>query len=156
MNILKKWWVWVIVVILVLALYFIISPKLSENYIKGEIEEANYCDVAEDCVNAGMKCPFGCYNYVNVNEVERIKDLIGSFPSNCEYMCGYCSNVRCIDNKCVPDCSGCLIDGEICHLPDACEERCCSGVYYECGTYDCPEGAECLIMATYCCGEENS
>ena len=51
----------------------------SESYIKGEIEKASYCTTEKDCVDAGSKCPFGCYAYANNKEADRIKNLISSY-----------------------------------------------------------------------------
>ena len=46
---------------------FLAFPKIKESNLKSAIEKANYCEVDSDCVDAGEKCPFGCYNYVNKN-----------------------------------------------------------------------------------------
>ena len=50
--------------------------KTKELNIKSAIEKANYCEVDSDCVDAGGKCPFGCYAYVNKDEVEKISPLL--------------------------------------------------------------------------------
>ena len=69
--------------------------------IKNQIKEANYCNVKEDCVWVGSKCPFGCNIYVNVNEENRIKDLLDNYIERCAYACVPVSSVECINNKCV-------------------------------------------------------
>lgn len=49
-------------IILVITISTILAlPKIKESNIKSEIEKANYCEVDSDCVDAGSKCPFGCY-----------------------------------------------------------------------------------------------
>jgi hypothetical protein len=89
---------------LIIVLISLFGFSKSKFYINNEIEKANYCDVKEDCVSTGSKCPFGCYIYVNKNEVNRIKNLISSFKSNCVYNCMYCPDVECKNNKCEPIC----------------------------------------------------
>ncbi|MDD3263338.1 MAG: hypothetical protein PHT94_00415 [Candidatus Nanoarchaeia archaeon] len=95
--------------IFVIIIIFVISflsaiPKIKEEIIKNEIKKANYCEEDLDCIDAGSKCPFGCFNYVNKNEVERISNLIESYNSNCVYGCLLCENVKCEDKKCIPIC----------------------------------------------------
>jgi hypothetical protein len=75
-----------------------------KSYITKEIEKANYCETKEDCVDAGGKCPFGCYTYVNKGEVDRIKTLLDSYESTCIFDCAYCPYFECKNNKCEPIC----------------------------------------------------
>ncbi|MFA5259058.1 MAG: hypothetical protein WC402_03195 [Candidatus Pacearchaeota archaeon] len=104
----KKKRIWFIGIVLVLILLIVIAffafPKMNESRIKSEIKKANYCEVYSDCVDAGSKCPFGCYSYVNKNEVSRISKLIESFDSNCVYGCLACPNVTCENKKCKEVC----------------------------------------------------
>ena len=79
---------------------FLAFPDIKESQVKSTIEEANYCEVDSDCVDAGGKCPFGCYVYVNKNEVEQISKLIQSFDSKCIYSCVSPPEVICKNNKC--------------------------------------------------------
>lgn len=92
--------------LLIVLSIFILSSRsaIYEFYIESEIEKANYCETEDDCVDAGSKCPFGCYNYVNKAEAERISGLLGSFDSDCIYDCAFCADVRCVDHKCEPVC----------------------------------------------------
>ena len=77
----------------------------SESHIEKEIEKANYCETKEDCADTKTnKCPFGCNIYVNKNEVDRIRNLINSYDSNCEYECAYCPDVECKNNECEAVC----------------------------------------------------
>lgn len=91
----------IIFIILIIGIsIFLAFPKIKESNIKSAIEKAKYCEVDSDCVDAGGKCPFGCYNYVNKNEVEQISKLIQSYDSNCMYQCVPLSEVICENNKC--------------------------------------------------------
>lgn len=78
--------------------------KVKESNIKSAIEKANYCIVESDCVDAESKCPFGCYVYVNKNEVEEISELIKSYDSKCVYDCVSCPTVICENQKCKEIC----------------------------------------------------
>jgi hypothetical protein len=97
-----------ILVVAILALGYAITeevvPRLTQQWITHQIDEANYCSVASDCVDAGGKCPFGCYNYVNAVEVERISALLDNYESECVYGCVRCPQAACIDGSCVPKC----------------------------------------------------
>ena len=91
----------IIFTILIISIsIFFAFPKIKESNIKSAIEKANYCEVGSDCVDAGGECPFGCYAYVNKNEVEQISKLIQSYNSNCVYSCVSLSEVVCENNKC--------------------------------------------------------
>jgi len=94
----------VLAVLIITISIFLLFPKIKELNIKSEIEKANYCEVESDCVNVGAKCPFGCYIYVNKNEVEQISKLIQSYNSNCIYSCILCPTVICDNNKCKEVC----------------------------------------------------
>ena len=83
---------------------FLAFPKIKESSIKSEIEKANYCNVDSDCLDAGGKCPFGCWVYVNKNEVNRISELIDSYNSKCIYSCVSCPTAICENNKCKEIC----------------------------------------------------
>jgi hypothetical protein len=106
MNILKKWWFWAIIVILILLFPFIYDftfIPLQKNYILGEIEEANYCDVDSDCAAVLGNFRFGCNIYVNLNEVERISGLISSYKPKMSfrnYMCQISKDLICVNGKC--------------------------------------------------------
>lgn len=78
----------------------VIFPKLIKTNINIAIEKANYCVVDSDCIDAGGKCPFGCYVFVNKNEVNKISELIQSYDSKCVYNCVSKSKVVCENNKC--------------------------------------------------------
>lgn len=83
-----------------LAVFLLTGCMSAEAQIKQEIADANYCDVAADCVDAGGKCPFDCYIFVNKNEVERIKTMVEGYESKCMYSCLMMKGVECVDHKC--------------------------------------------------------
>jgi len=90
----------ILAILIIVIITFLSFPKIKESNIKSAIEKANYCEVDSDCVDAGGKCPFGCYVYVNKNEVEQISKLIESYDSRCIYSCVSLSEVVCENNRC--------------------------------------------------------
>jgi len=92
------------IIILILLLIVISTiftlPNFKELNINSAIEKANYCEIDSDCVDAGGKCPFGCYVYVNKNEVDKISKLIQSYDSKCIYDCALDTKVVCENSKC--------------------------------------------------------
>ena len=83
---------------------FLAFSKSEEAKIKSAIEKANYCEIDSDCADAGGKCPFGCYVYVNKKEVEQISKIINAYNSDCVYGCILCSDVICENKKCKEVC----------------------------------------------------
>lgn len=99
----KNWWFWIIAILLIIAVFFIFNfdRKVTEKYIGSEIEKANYCETDSDCgLVTNSKCPFGCYIYVNEDEVNRIENLLEGYESQCIYGCVQNKGVECVDNKC--------------------------------------------------------
>lgn len=82
------------------AFLTLIGCTSQETTVRQAIEEANYCETAEDCVLVGSKCPFGCYIYANAQEAERIRALVDGFESQCVYGCIQSSGVECRGNRC--------------------------------------------------------
>jgi hypothetical protein len=75
----------------------------AEARVQKEIDEANYCSTADDCVLVGSKCPFDCYIYANKTEADRIKGLVDGFESTCQYSCLQSFGVTCTEEKkCAP------------------------------------------------------
>ena len=75
---------------------------LTSEYVIGEMQKANYCDLPEDCILADTKCPLGCYNIVNVDEIERINQLVYDFKQTCFQTCTTLQDVNCLSSKCEP------------------------------------------------------
>lgn len=97
-----------ILIVVGISLVWIIffSRQAQERYIKKEIAEANYCEVASDCqMIAQSQCPFGCYVHVNKNKAGRIGKLLEdyrntNYGTSCEYLCIEFKGVNCVNNTC--------------------------------------------------------
>lgn len=82
-----------------------LSCAPTEAQINAAIEQANHCELPEDCVDAGSVCPFGCDIYVHTDEVDRIRQLLDSWlesAETCTYRCQPSAGVVCDDFRCVP------------------------------------------------------
>ena len=101
----------VVIGLVVLAFAFLAPAKqatLTEQQIKAEIEDANYCNVNEDCAPVSFACPFDCNIFVNQKESTKINALLHSFVpteqnSKMCSMIGACIEpvrVECKNNKC--------------------------------------------------------
>ena len=86
--------------IMAAGLLLLTACTSTEEQIKQELTEANYCETASDCVDIGSKCPFDCYILVNTAEADRMKIKVESFPSQCQYSCVAIQGVECVQNKC--------------------------------------------------------
>ena len=75
---------------------------ITVDYIKTEMNKANYCETKDDCIETNTKCPIGCYNVVNIADVNRINDLVKEFKQTCFQTCTTLMDVNCVDSKCVP------------------------------------------------------
>lgn len=75
----------------------------SEATVWGAIDDANYCEVAEDCRRIDSKCPFDCNTYVNVAEAEELERLMESYQSDCDYKCPSAWPAACESGRCVAD-----------------------------------------------------
>ncbi|MGM0439305.1 MAG: hypothetical protein ACQEP3_02640 [Patescibacteria group bacterium] len=101
----NKKYIWLLIGLIVIALGIFAYNFPPEAYVSWKLEKANYCEVKEDCVNLGDKCPFGCYIYVNENEEKEMKKLLDSFESKCVYGCEQCLEVECASGKCQSVCN---------------------------------------------------
>lgn len=87
----------------VATISLVLAGCSAEARVQKEIDQANYCAAADDCVLVGSKCPFDCYIYANKNEADRIKGLVDEFDSTCEYSCLQSFGVTCTEEKkCAP------------------------------------------------------
>jgi len=86
----------------VTSLFLTACGSSSEEAIQKHIEDANYCDLQEDCILVGSKCPFGCYIYANAKEAPQIQTLVEGYDSQCMYKCTANFGVDCIAHKCEP------------------------------------------------------
>lgn len=78
------------------------TVELTVEKVHEEMAKANYCDVPDDCVLTDTKCPLGCYNVVNIDELERINQLVHDFKQTCFQTCTTLQDVNCIESKCEP------------------------------------------------------
>lgn len=81
------------------------SGCLTEGHVARSIDAANRCEVAEDCVDVGSACPFGCAIYVHRAEAEQIRAELerwGRSRGTCAYDCAPVSGVVCEARRCVP------------------------------------------------------
>jgi hypothetical protein len=92
---------YIIIIILAVFITGFLFYIQSKYYIYNEINRANYCEVKEDCVNAGGKCPFGCRILVNKNEANYIKKIVSSYKEKCIYDCMPPGEIKCENNKCL-------------------------------------------------------
>jgi hypothetical protein len=77
------------------------QPGITKDYVLGEIDKANYCDIDKDCTDVGGHAPFGCNIFVNKLEAEGITNLMISYSqSNAINMCGVSPGAECINSKC--------------------------------------------------------
>ena len=94
---------------LLTLIVLLFSPAcVSEEQVEREMEDANYCVTAEECVVIYPGCPLGCWSFVNEEEEGRIRDLVESFfdqqvGEQCMYDCAGHGEVRCENDRCVAD-----------------------------------------------------
>jgi hypothetical protein len=70
--------------------------------LEQRIEDANYCEVAEDCVDVGSHCPFGCNILVNVEEADGIDRALERRRETCLYECAApAGEIVCAQGECV-------------------------------------------------------
>lgn len=72
-----------------------------EDRMERSIDEANYCATADECVDVGSVCPFGCNILVNEAEADRIDRRLGRWPERCAYDCMAMTAVECVEGQCV-------------------------------------------------------
>ena len=93
------------IAVFLLALIFA-SGFLQRQYIKSEIEKANYCTVDSDCVSVCTEsCDLNSAVFVNKKESARIKQLVENYPGDvCYYETCFSEElVICPNGKCVLD-----------------------------------------------------
>ena len=65
------------------------------DHLQRVIDDANYCTTADECVDIGSKCPFGCYILVNEAEADRVQRRLERFPTTCAYDCVVPGPITC-------------------------------------------------------------
>ena len=76
--------------------------ELSVANILSQIDEANYCETKDDCVETDTKCPLGCYNLVNSSKIDRINGMVDEFKQTCFQTCTTLNEMVCEQGKCKP------------------------------------------------------
>lgn len=71
-----------------------------QQFLFDQIQLANYCDTADDCIDAGNFCPISCQNFVNRNRVADIMSLMSRFDQTCLNECAV-AQPKCSNNRCV-------------------------------------------------------
>lgn len=82
------------------------SGCLTEDSVRAEFDDANYCETAEECVVIYPGCPLGCWAEINEAEVGRINDLVDDYHAQqsgteCLYDCPAHSEPICDNGRCV-------------------------------------------------------
>ncbi len=93
------------IVALVLSFLTPAHADVDKDALEARIEKANYCRTKEDCVNAGLECPFACVPYVNKNEVEELRKAAHEYAkkiSFCDQDCAPFGVPECVEGRCVP------------------------------------------------------
>ena len=80
---------------------------VTEERVEERIDDANYCDVVDECVAIYPGCPLGCVRLVNRVEESDVLDLIDRYHrqhrDNCAYDCAGIGPIRCEAGRCVAD-----------------------------------------------------
>lgn len=80
---------------------------VTEARVEDRLDEANYCESADECVEVYPGCPLGCVRLVNEAEVGDVQALIDRYHrqhrDNCAYDCVGLGPPRCEGGRCVAD-----------------------------------------------------
>ncbi len=92
----------------VLLVFLFMVPAHAEEdktRLNARIEKANYCVTRDDCVYAGLECPFACVPYVNKNEAEELRKAAHEHAKKygfCDQNCAPLSPPDCVNGRCAP------------------------------------------------------
>lgn len=151
MNILKKWWFWVIIVLIVIFLGNWVISFFGGIFNIGCGEDGDFLSDVQGMGNT--KCCDGL-NIISFY----CKGNIGENGMCTSTFCGddVCEYPEDICN-CEEDCEkeDCIVDDEPCTYPEECEVTCCSGDYHDC-SIECynGEGNDLCGEEAYCCGKK--
>lgn len=87
-----------VLAVMILALVSFLSVK--ESYISYLIFRAGNCETDNDCVVVANRAPFSCAIVANKNNLEKILNLVNSFPSTGKLECSGREKAVCLENKC--------------------------------------------------------
>ncbi|MBN1941478.1 MAG: hypothetical protein JW772_04830 [Candidatus Diapherotrites archaeon] len=134
------------VILILLAILF--GGCISDSSVKQRLAVTNYCDSAEDCVNIGSYCPFGCHILVNKKEADALLNLIDLYYSSessgpvCIYECTAPGKISCKNRKCIMEPRDLKCDWS----PGNCEMLIEEGYFWSPATQECtffPKGSGC-------------
>ena len=77
----------------------------SETSVQSAIDDAKSCTTADECVDVGSQCPFGCNIVVNKTEEAHIRELLDQYAksqvgSACMYDCIMVGPIVCEAGQC--------------------------------------------------------
>jgi hypothetical protein len=80
---------------------------VTERSFERAVEDANYCETAEECVELYPGCPLGCVVLVNEAEEADIQKMIDRYDrqhrDTCIYDCAGLGAIRCENERCVAE-----------------------------------------------------
>lgn len=83
-----------------LLIWALLACVVQETRIEARLEDMNHCEQAEDCVDIGGECPFGCYILVNSEEAETAERLLRRHAETCMYDCVAPGPIECVAGRC--------------------------------------------------------
>ncbi len=81
------------------------ADRVLEEKIRTAIDQANHCQVKDDCMVAFFDCPFGCGSYIHKDEQARLQAMVDEYQkpamSRCMYDCMKPPEPDCVSGRCV-------------------------------------------------------
>lgn len=78
---------------------------VTERRVEDELEDANYCDITEDCIIVDPGCPLACHAPINKAEKAEIEKLLERYHrqhrDDCADLCENIGNVYCLHGECI-------------------------------------------------------
>jgi len=72
--------------------------------VQQAIDDANYCDSADECVELSGDCDFDCPMLVNRAEEARIREMLEEYQDarrdSCPFMCSPLDSIQCSGGEC--------------------------------------------------------
>lgn len=80
---------------------------VTERSFERAVDDANYCETPDECVELYPGCPLGCVVLVNEAEADDIQKKIDRYDrqhrDTCVYDCAGLGEIRCENDRCVAD-----------------------------------------------------
>ncbi len=97
----------ILILLFVIIIFLLIGSFFNEPSTRTMIENANYCQTDNDCINVDFGCPFGCGDYINKAEENKLKkSTLISILLHPIYLTAKC--------RCEPPPSGAVCTNSIC------------------------------------------